>query len=154
MDRSDILPAFLIGLQIIGLLLLVPTGILMYRNSIRDAEFRRDAGMNDQPPTGGRGTVRLLRIRDTEGLRPRELLSLQLLARTLLSRRPLVMVYAGFPLTQLSWLFLADHWWMRAFSLFLAVFYLSTAVRIERNARLGAAFLRQHPLPGQERAGR
>lgn len=140
---------FVLGLQLAGILLIIASGILMYRTTIRDAERRRDAGMADAVPVAGRIAAGLLRAKVAEGVEDHEVRPLQLLAQTLLARRPMVLFAVAFPLTQLSTVLQGSAWWHKVIAILLSIGYLAVAVQIERNARAARAFLRRYPLAGK-----
>ncbi len=147
MGDSSIWVPLLVGVQILGIVMALVAGGWLYRTSIEEAERRRDAGLTDYAPDDPRVSVRLLKAKAGEELHGRELVVLQTLAKTLTTRRPAGLGAAAFSFTQVGWLFMDTWISMKVFAVLFAAFYLVAAVGIERNARVGAAFLQRHPLP-------
>ncbi len=150
METTDALQWIALAVQVTGILAALPIGYLIYRNSIEDAERRRDerarTGSATDTHVGGAAAAALLRAKtDDHDLAPEEVSRLRLLAGTLSGRRPLALLSALFPATQ-AWLFFSTSgWWTKAIGLLLVVYYLTMAIGIERNARAANAFLRRHP---------
>ncbi|GLY18721.1 hypothetical protein Kisp01_57350 [Kineosporia sp. NBRC 101677] len=146
MDDSGVWLPILVGVQSVGFLLAVGGGIWLYRTTIAEAERRRDAGMSDYVPEGDAQTIQMLKSADAEELDGGRLLVLQMVAESLASRRPTALLTIAGVLTQACWLFQDVAVWMKVVVVLLAAFYLVAAIRIERNARVAAAFLRRHPF--------
>ncbi|GAB3263538.1 hypothetical protein [Kineosporia babensis] len=149
MGDPDFWVPVLVVVQILGVVLALVAGGRLYRSNIEEAERRRAAGLTDFAPGDHRVSVRLLQAKADEELPGRELVVLQTLAKALVARRPVGLVIVGLVLGQAAWMFMDVSIWLKLLVALWAVLYAAAAFRIERDARVGAAFLRRHPLSVQ-----
>ncbi|WP_285597250.1 hypothetical protein [Kineosporia sp. NBRC 101731] len=130
-----------ISIQIFGLLLLIPGGVLLYLRSIEDAERRRAAGEVNYTPYTGRDIARVLREEPDEADLPR----LRRLAVTLKSRRPAALLLGAATVSQLGGLVFQAGRPRLVFAVLCVVLIGGQALHIERNARIAQRFLQAHP---------
>ncbi len=144
MDETGIWDWIGLVVELVGLALVLPAGIMLYRNSIGLAERRRAAGVIKEV-VPDREALRLLQdpppgaLEDENRLR-----ALRIVALGLRSRRALIVFVTALFMFQIGVSLINPSPW-RLFLIPLVLFYLVAAVRVERHARVGAAFLRRYP---------
>ncbi|GAA3627677.1 hypothetical protein GCM10022223_51220 [Kineosporia mesophila] len=148
MDEIGILDGC--GLVLVAgcLVAMVIAVVRIYRDLMDQAEKRRAAGISPDRPKGVAQKnimVDVLEHPDNVDLTEQHLVELRLNAMALRSTRALVVVQAAMVV---AWWgnFLVNRWlWAGIFAAFMTLLFLPVWIQVERNARIGAAFLRRFP---------
>ncbi|MCD5311330.1 hypothetical protein [Kineosporia babensis] len=131
-------------LQFVGLLLVIPGLIAWYRNTMKEAEERRAAGLSPEAPPALIQRAELERALEQEPS-PAELTDLRLQAQALRKNHSVQLFFAAGLIIQVGAM-IADPGLGRAAFAVLAALIIGPAVlRVERNVRVAKAFLLRYP---------
>ncbi|GAB6903419.1 hypothetical protein [Kineosporia succinea] len=134
-----------LAVRAVGLLVFVPVPVILYRTSMRDAERRRTMGLSAESPSMTQQRTALLRaLRDEPAAA--DLPELRTQALALRAKRPIsLLALVGGVLLQGGSLMMSHRPGDFIFPVLFLLVVGAAALRFDRIARAGEAFLRRYP---------